>query len=167
MTGQGRRTQFPRGPEGWSIVRWWRDHPRQGRLWVEVGIGRGGPGGWPNPQSSRDIDAVHIPDHPVRAVREWGIGNDELTADVDGRDVEIVEAKVELNADVIGQCLAGVDMVTRACPTHAVVTPVAVVCGEPDPALQWVCHRRGIAVTAYPRNEIDGLQQHGDLPPFQ
>lgn len=164
---QPRRTQFPESGEDWSLLQWWRAHPRQGWLWVEVNVGGAGPGDWPNRASTRRIDAVHVLDHPTHAVREWGPGSEQLTEAVRGRDVEIVEAKKTLTDNVIGQCLAGIDMFSRAYPAHGRLLPVAVVRGEPDPVLLWVCHRRGIEVVAYPEPEIQRLRHGESLPPFR
>jgi hypothetical protein len=44
-------------------------------------------------------------------------------------ELGIVEAKEELNFDVIGQCIGGIDMFSRAYPRHGFLTPVAVVRG--------------------------------------
>ena len=144
MPEPSRRRSFPSSGEDWSVIRWWRRHARQGLLWVEVEIGRGGPGDWPNTRSHRRIDAVHFPGNPARVVRDWGASSTGFADAVAGSEIEIVEAKKSLNVAVIGQCLAGIDMFSRAYPAHGLLVPVAVVRGTPDPALAWVCRRRGI-----------------------
>lgn len=152
---------FPSSGEDWSLLRWWRQHPRRGWLWVEVVIGYSGPGAWPNPRSHRRIDAVHIPGHPLRRIRMWDNDIETFAAAVTGAEVEIVEAKRELNFAVIGQCIAGIDMFTRSYPGHGLVRPVAVVRGDLDPALQWVCRRRGIAIDTIPEHELHALRSEG------
>lgn len=155
---------FPSTGEDWSVIAWWRRHPRQGLLWIEVEIGRGGPGEWPNRRSHRRIDAVHFPDHPDRRVHDWGRGSEEFADAVPGAEIEITEAKKQLNFDVIGQCIAGIDMFARAYPHHGLLAPVAVVRGTPDPALLWVCNRRGIVIDSVPENEVQRLRRDAHLP---
>lgn len=155
---------FPSSGEDWSVIGWWRSHPRRGLLWVEVEIGRGGPGAWPNPRSHRRIDAVHLPGHPDRVVRDWGGGSAGFVEAVTGSEIEIVEAKKRLNVDVIGQCIAGIDMFSRAYPDHGLLVPVAVVRGSADPALAWVCNHRGILIDVAPEDDIQHLRRHGSLP---
>ena len=113
-------------------------------MWVEVEVGRGGPGDWPNTRSHRRIDAVHFAGHPAAVVRDWGATSTGFAETVAGSDVEVVEAKKCLNVAAIGQCLAGIDMFSRAYPHHGLLVSVAVVRGVCDPALEWVCRRRGI-----------------------
>lgn len=158
-----RRQSFPSSGEDWSIIRWWRRHPQQGLLWVEVVIGRAGPGDWPNRRSYRAIDAVHFPGHTERVVHDWGMGRTGFADQVPDREAEIVEAKRELNFDVIGQCIAGIDMFSRSYPHHGLLVPVAVVRGT-DPALAWVCNRRGIMVDACPEEQVQELRRKGRLP---
>jgi hypothetical protein len=129
-----------------------------------VEVGRGGPGGWPNRRSHRRLDAVHFPGRPERMVRDWGTGSAGFAEAVRDAEIEVVEAKHELNFDVIGQCIAGIDMLSRAYPHHGLVVPVAVVRGIPDPALTWVCNRRGILVDSVPEADVQQLRRQGRLP---
>jgi hypothetical protein len=156
--------RFPSSGEDWSIIRWWRRHPRQGLLCVEVVIGRGGPGDWPNRQSGRVIDGIHFPDHPDQTIHLWGRGTEGFASAVTGAEIEIVEAKTELTFGVIGQCIGGIDMFSRAYPGHGLLVPVAVVRGTPDPALKWACDRRGILVDAAPEAEVQQLRRSGRPP---
>jgi len=154
-----RDDSFPDSGEDWSTLEWWRNHPRQGLLWVEVVIGYAGPGNWPNKRSHRRIDAVHFPGQPDRTVRRWvNSDTDGFAQAVSGAVVEIVEAKYELNFGVIGQCIAGRDMLSRAYPNHGPLRQVAIVRGTPDPALNWICDRRSIEVVAIPHQRIDDLR---------
>jgi hypothetical protein len=150
---------FPDSGEDWSILEWWRNHPRQGLLRVEVVIGYAGPGDWPNPRSHRRIDAVHFPGHPSRTARYWVNSDiDDFAATIAGAEVELVEAKNELTFAVIGQCIAGRDMLSRAYPQHGPLRQVAVVRSAPDPALRWVCDRRSIELAAISQGRIDKLR---------
>jgi hypothetical protein len=135
---------FVKSGEDWSVYEWWQAHANPGWLLMEVKLGQGGPGDWPNRRSHRRLDALHIPGHPRREVTYWGSEFDELADAVRGRRVELIEAKRRLNYDVIGQCIAGVTMFSRAYPMHGPVQQVAIVRGEIDPALRWVCDRRNI-----------------------
>jgi hypothetical protein len=155
---------FPSSGEDWSIIRWWRAHPRRGLLWVEVELGRGGPGAWPNRRSHRRIDAVHLPGHSDRVVRDWGADSVGFAAAVTGAEIELVEAKQRLNVDLIGQCIAGVDMFSRAYPDHGLLVPVAVIRGSIDLALAWVCNRRGILSDHATEQDVQHLRRHGTLP---
>jgi hypothetical protein len=152
---------FPSTGEDWSIVKWWREHPRRGLLLAEVTVGRGGPGGWLEHGSSRAIDAIHLPGHEDQQAELWARDTDALAELVRNSEVEIVEAKKALNFDTIGQCLAGIVMFARSYPTHGPLAAVAVVRGTPDPALTWVCHRRGIHLACYPEEEIAHLKDSG------
>jgi hypothetical protein len=152
---------FPESGEDASLLAWWRGHPRRGWLWLEVEIGRAGPGQWPNRRSHRRIDAVHVPGHPRREIADWVDDPASLEQAVDGAEIEIVEAKRELDVCVIGQCVAGVDMFSRAYPRHGLVRMVAVVRGALDPALSWVCGRRGIEVVTLDEGSVQALR----LPP--
>lgn len=82
-------------------------------------------------------------------LRWWGDRSEELADQVEGRPVEIIEVKNHLNFDVIGQAIAGADMFSRAYPDHGLLRQVAVVGGEPDNALEWLCAKRGIDVVRY------------------
>lgn len=141
-------------PDGWpvtgenhSLLAYWQHRGERGLMYLEVHLGGGGPGDWPNRRSHRALDALYLPDHPDSAIRHWtpDVG---LAAAVDGQVCEIVEAKNHLNVDVIGQCIAGVDMFSRSYPNHGRIDMVAAVEGTPDPALTWVCRRRGIRLFA-------------------
>lgn len=143
---------FPRPGEDELLHRYWTE---QGSpvLWLEVKIGVGGPGDWPNKKSHRRLDGLMIPGlfpgPGESALRHWGQANADLAAQVRGRPVELIEVKSHLNFDVIGQAIAGADMFSRAYPDHGLIRQVAVVGGDSDPALDWVCAKRGIDVVRY------------------
>jgi hypothetical protein len=141
---------FIKSGEGWSIAEWWRRHPDPGRLTLEVKLGQLGPASWPNPRSHRRLDVLHRPGvapHEIRYWQGWGGKSIELRR---GADVEIVEAKYTFNHYVVGPCIAGGVMYSRAVPDRGPVSQVASVHGDPDSALRWVCNRRSIAVHTFP-----------------
>lgn len=146
--------------EDWSIGHWWERHPRQGLLWFEVEVGGAGPGGWSNRRSARRIDAVHMPDHPRRELLVWN-GADGFAREIQHRELELVEAKGELNLAVVGQCLGAVDMLSRAYPQHGRLIPTAVVRFDPDERLAWVCGRRAIVTYIAPDDEVRRMRTHG------
>jgi hypothetical protein len=104
-------------------------------------------------------------DHPRREVTDWVDDSTSFEHAVGGADIEIVEAKRELDVCVIGQCVAGVDMFSRAYPRHRLVRMVAVVRGTLDPALSWVCRRRSIEVVALDEGVVQALRL--PAPPIQ
>ena len=67
-----------------------------------------------------------------------------LETAIAGARVEVIEVKVDLNRPVLGQVIAGADLLEIEY-APAQVDPV-VVCAVGDPALEAVCERRGIAV---------------------
>ena len=143
--------RFPRSGEDELLERYWQDQGKP-MLWLEVKLGGGGPGAWPNKRSHRRLDGLMIPGLAVTGepnVRWWGDRNHELADHVRGRPIELIEVKRHLNFDVIGQAIAGTDMFSRTYPEHGLIRQVAVVGGEPDSALEWLCAKRGIDVVRY------------------
>ncbi len=65
---------------------------------------------------------------------------------------------------MIGQCIAGIDMFSRAHSRHGLIVPVAVVRSTPDPALSWVCNRRCIAVETAPESDVQELRRQDHQP---
>ena len=56
-----------------------------------------------------------------------------FAAAVAERHIELLEAKRELNLDVIGQRIAGVTMLSRSYPAHGPIQQVAIVRGDSGP----------------------------------
>jgi hypothetical protein len=139
---------FPRTFEDRLLARHWEVCLRRGTLWLEVGLGAG-PGGWPSTKPRR-LDGLWIADADTRGPKIWSLGDDQLPFEVDTDAVMVIEAKRELNHDVIGQVLAGVDMFGRSYPSRAIVRRSVVIGTKPDPALDEICARWDIAVHAYP-----------------
>lgn len=121
----------------------WEQRAEAGWWLFELPVGY--PRGESPPGRSRRIDAVVLPQSPARLS---GKSQDlsEFDAAVAGQSVELIEAKWDLNASVIGQLLCGVSMFTRQHPTHGPIKPIALVVRAPDAALRWFCDREGIEV---------------------
>jgi hypothetical protein len=74
-----------------------------------------------------------------------------------GADVEVVEAKRELNTAVIGQLLCGLSMFSVEYPSHGRVTLTALVNRAPDAAVRWYCQVERIQIV-----ELDPVWMTGD-----
>lgn len=117
---------------------------KAGILVLEVPIGSSKV--WPVKSKIRRIDGIRIPNALERILRFTEVINsfDEL---IKGQEIELIEVKVKLNRLVIGQIIAGIDMFEREY-NHSNIRPI-IVCSEGDPALEWVCKKRGIEVVIY------------------
>ena len=144
---------FPRSGEDRLLLRWWeQERARRGLLILEVKLGLGLPGDWPNRRSHRRLDGLYLPDAGEDAIVWWNdLGAERLQKLVAGRPAILLESKDTLNTDVIGQAVAGVDMLSRSYPMHGRIDSVATVWAPIDPALRWVCASLGIEVFAPPR----------------
>jgi hypothetical protein len=152
------------GNEWFQLAEYWKDPDRRTnedqlllKYWREVGgliitevpIGRDGPREWPPGAKARRIDGVRLvapPRGPSDGIyvfarhtnRRW------IELFIAGARVEVIEVKQDLNRPVIGQVIAGADLLEMEY-APAQVDPV-LVCAVGDPALEAVCERRGIAV---------------------
>ena len=118
---------------------------------MEVPIGTpGDTGNWPTGSKTRRLDGVRVAvDNAQEAGLLWfGDHREEFSEDVSCRAAELIEAKTKLNRLVIGQVVAGVDMFERQYDRE--LNDAVIVCGEGDPALEWVCGKRGIRVEVIP-----------------
>ena len=135
----------PRTLEEELLHRYWRRVG--GRVYLEVPIGGpGGAGDWPPGSKIRRIDAVRMESTGLQqdGIIRFNDHRDEFCESVHGSCPELIEIKQLLGRHVIGQVIAGVDMFNREYRPEMVI-PV-VLCQEGDPALEWVCERRGITV---------------------
>jgi hypothetical protein len=110
----------------------------QGTMWQEV------------PVSDAALDGLRVPD--LAGGSNWWTRTeslDELRSILRDHVVEIIEAKARINTDVIGQVIAGASLVAHAFPRHRLIRQTIVVGGPPEPALDWVCNKRGIRVVRY------------------
>ena len=122
-----------------------------GRLYLEVPIGGpGGPGDWPPGSKIRRIDCVRVgrADAQREGIVRFSDCREEFGKVIGHGPVELIEAKKKLNRLVIGQVIAGADMFKRQYRLDQFDT--VIVCEEGDPALEWVCHQRGILVRIIP-----------------
>jgi hypothetical protein len=108
-----------------------------GTLWQEV------------PVSDAALDGLYI--RALEGTLGWWSRRDtqDLAKTIGKFDVGVVEAKLEMNTHVIGQSVAGAVGLAHAHPRHRLITQTVVVGGLPDPCLDWVCAKRGIAVVRF------------------
>ena len=144
---------FPRSGEDRLLELWWQqERAGRGLLVLEVKLGQGLPGSWQNRRSHRRLDGLYLPDAGIDSVVWWNdLGAERLEELITDRPATLLESKDSLNTDVIGQVVAGVDMLSRSYPTHGRIDTVATVWAPTDPALRWVCNSLGIEVFAPPR----------------
>lgn len=119
-----------------------------GRLYTEVAAPWGGgrknfSKGWKN----RYIDGVRLKDSlPEREVITFANHGSEVRDALDGASVELIEVKRSLGRNVIGQVLAGIDLL-RAEYTPANIEGVVIVqASKSDSALEWFCENHEIRV---------------------
>ena len=120
---------------------------RGGKFLLEVPIGSMR-AGWPRGSGTRRIDAIGLPDSQEKTViprKELGLT--DFTDAITGVDVELIEAKRDLNRLVIGQVVAGFDMLAAEYKPRSVTS--VVLCSRGDPALEWVCQQRSIQVEIF------------------
>jgi hypothetical protein len=135
-----------RSKEDRLLLKYWREVG--GLIITEVPIGRDGPREWPPGAKQGRIDGVRLAAPPpslsdgIHAFTRDTRHNTEIL--IAGSRVEVIEVKQDLNKDVLGQVIAGADLLEMEY-APAQVDPV-VVCEVGDPALEAVCERRGIAV---------------------
>lgn len=117
-------------------------------IFLEVPIGgTGGRGDWPKGSKIRRIDAIRLPG--VSIVEEGILTSSKYSSEefytlTKDKDIELIEVKRNLNRLVLGQVVAGTDMLLRQYQPRS-VTPI-ILCVKGDPAMEWVCDKRGITV---------------------
>lgn len=135
-------TWKPRSLEDKLLYKYWLEVG--GLLCLEVPIGSpGGSGNWPSGSKTRRIDGVLLKNQEWEIVRFRDRETEFLEA-IQTQTIELIEVKKKLNRLVIGQVIAGVDMFERQYQAGK-IKPV-ILCTEGDPALEWVCEKRGIEV---------------------
>lgn len=136
----------PRTFEDSLIHKYWQKY--NGRIYLEVPIGgNGGRGNWLAGSKIRRIDAVRVPDaaeeeHAILPFKEYT--EDDFFSYSQDKTIELIEVKTNLNRLIIGQIIAGIDMFERQYAASRII-PI-ILCIEGDPALEWVCEKRGIHV---------------------
>ena len=136
-----------RSQEDRLLLKYWRDVG--GVLFTEVPIGRDGPRQWPLGAKPRRIDGVRIvapvPELPDGIYTFARRENRRIVEDlIAGARVEVIEVKRSLDRPVIGQVIAGADLLEMEYAPAEV--DQVVVCEVGDPVLEAVCERRGIVV---------------------
>lgn len=117
---------------------------RGGKFLLEVPIGSVR-AGWPRGSGTRRIDAIGIPDSQTDVViPRKELRSPDFVDAITGVDVELIEAKRDLNRLVIGQVVAGFDMLAAEYKPRTITS--VVLCSRGDPALEWVCQQRSIQV---------------------
>jgi hypothetical protein len=135
-----------RSKEDRLLLKYWREVG--GLIITEVPIGRDGPREWPPGAKQGRIDGVRLAAPPPSlsdGIHAFGRDSRVMTEIlIAGARVEVIEVKQYLNQHVLGQVIAGADLLEMEY-APAQVDPV-VVCAVGDPALEAVCERHGIAV---------------------
>ena len=138
---------FPKSGEDRLLLDWWEQRGGRGLLVLEVRLGEGGPGDWPDRRRHKRLDGLHLSEAGQDEIVDWrDVGSTALGELVESSAVSVLESKDILNVDVIGQAVAGVDMFSRSYPGHGRLESWATVWGPADPALRWVAHRRDVNV---------------------
>ncbi len=130
-----------RSHEDRLLLKYWREVGSV--LFTEVQVGRGGP------RRPRRIDGVRIvAPAPVMPDGMYVFDRRENRRTVEdliaGARVEVIEVKHALDRPVLGQVIAGADLLEMEYAPAEV--DKVVVCKVGDPVLEAVCERRGIAV---------------------
>lgn len=118
-----------------------------GLTYSEVPVGSPRKDLWPAGSKIRWLDGLRIiqeGEHRNELIFYSSDLKDELPDLVRGAQVEIIEVKTKLNRPVIGQVIAGADMVSMEYDPDEV--RMVVLCEIGDPALEKVCADRGIEV---------------------
>ncbi len=136
-----------RSQEDQLLLKYWRKVG--GVLFTEVPIGRDGPRQWPPGAKPRRIDGVRIvapkPSLPDGMYTYSRRENRRTVEDlIYGARVEVIEVKRSLDRPVLGQVIAGADLLEMEYAPAEV--DQVVVCEVGDPVLEAVCERRGIVV---------------------
>lgn len=113
-----------------------------GELFLEVEVGGRGAA------RPRRIDGVLVPGDEKIVHTQGSYSPDRVAEAVEGREIEIIEAKLRLNRPVIGQVLAGIKLFERRFEPAQVVG--VVVCGRGNEDLEWFCEEEGIQLGVFP-----------------
>jgi hypothetical protein len=140
----------------------WEQRSRSGWWLLEVPLGYPGTGA--ASRANRRIDAIVLPE--ARAGVSPYLGDLEaFEGSLGYGDVELIEAKRELNVDVIGQLLCGASMFTSRYPQHGRLRLIALVAGARDAALRWFCHVERIEVITIDPSWLPAGDEGGLRPP--
>ncbi len=136
--------RFPVRDPNWEdllLAALWAERKQAGWWLMELPVGYSKK----RSQSDRRIDAVVLPDSPEH-ISSPSQDLEKVDGAVDGKPVELIEAKGDLDIDVIGQLLCGASMFSRRYPNHGQLKLTAVVEHADDAALRWYCDAERIEV---------------------
>lgn len=134
----------PKTTEDKLLKEYWRN--KGGRIYTEVRIGgEKGSKQWIIGSRNRYIDGIcfqntNLPEKIVRFRKN----KEEFLPLIKNSRVSLIEVKQRLNRPVIGQTIVGLDMFEEQYQPAGVKG--LILCHVDDPALQWVCKKRGIEV---------------------
>jgi len=132
------RERVPPSPEDELLARYYNETLHAiGTLWQEV------------PVSDAALDGMYIPAREGTLACWSRRDAPDLAHLMANFAVDVIEVKQKMNTDVIGQSIAGAIGLAHAYPRHRLITQTIVVGGQPDPCLDWVCHKRGITVSRF------------------
>lgn len=131
-------------PEDQLLQKYWNEH--KGIIFVEVPIGSpNGVGKWPKGSKTRRIDAIKFSSSSIQDGIYKLSKNETMLDYLPLTDsIELIEIKQKLSRYIIGQVIAGVDMFEYEYHFKEIIPKI--ICVEGDPALEWVCEKRGISV---------------------
>lgn len=118
-----------------------------GELLLEVPVGTRAEG------RARRIDGVFIPGGPKRVHAQGSLSLGEIRDRLHGREVRLIEAKLRLNRAVIGQVVAGKQLLEEDYGPSAVTLVVVAERGHAD--LERVSEQTGIEVRLYPETAAE------------
>jgi hypothetical protein len=138
------KTWAARSKEDRLLERYYKKRP--GMFIVEVPIGGSGTDlPWGDACTTRRLDAVRISgSRSGKAVYKHSFHKDGLSELFKGKNVEVIEIKQKLNRPVIGQVIAGRDMIQEQYDIKS--AKMVIVCSKGDFALEWVCKKQEIKV---------------------
>jgi hypothetical protein len=102
------------------------------------------------PIATRRLDGLYLPHRSPAEIRMWSSDDDLADLLCGHSEVEVVEVKRRLNSDVIGQAVAGSDILRYENPRVQRVGRTVVVEEGSSPALEWVCQELNITVYRAP-----------------
>ncbi|REJ09095.1 hypothetical protein [Halobacillus trueperi] len=119
-----------------------------GHLFLEVPIGSNRRNDiWPTGSKVRRFDGVVFPGNTCNIYNYKNYQDKFNSLITFNYELEVIEVKNKLNRLVIGQVIAGYDMLKREYAGKSI--NCRIICSEGDPALEWVCKQRNIKVSIY------------------
>lgn len=129
----------PKTLEDNLIYKYWEKN--KGSLFLEVPIGDNR-NIWPKGSKVRKIDAIRVLDSNNEIYRSFSL--ERFQDIIKDKNIELIEAKQNLNRLVFGQIIAGIDMFIKQYKCKDIKG--VILCEEGDPALEIICKDRGIKI---------------------